>query len=435
MSASCYLDHAATTPVRPEAVEAWIAAPAGNASSLHGTGRRARRAVEEARESLAESLGVDAGDVIFTAGGTMADNLAIRGIHTARRDIDPRRDTVVVSAIEHHAVLDSADALSDARVVRLPVDAVGRVLPDALSDLLAEQADRISVVSVMSANNEIGTAQPIDSLAEMCASAGVPMHVDAVQSVGWSGWSLRLAGVAVSVSGHKFGAPTGIGALVLPHSVPCSPVIFGGGQERKVHSGTINVAGAAAMAAALAAARASQLASGEPGVTVAQLREELTQAVKAAVPDVRIAGETLPPSVESAPVGQVARPEFDRVPGIVSVLFDGCEADALLMLLDAAGIECSTGSACTAGIPEPSHVLTAMGASPTQARSALRFSLGWTSTRADIEALRAALPDAVSRARRASARAQARRRGSAAAPRQRRHQFAPHPESAPVVPS
>lgn len=382
-----YLDHAATTPVRPEATAAWLAAPGGNASSLHATGRAARRVLEEAREALAAELACDAGDVIFTSGGTMADNLAVRGIHAARHAQDPARDTVIVSAVEHHAVLDAAEAVAAAddgqRVVRLPVDSEGRVLVDDAAAILAADAGRVSVMSVMSANNEVGTVQPIGKLAELAAAHGVPLHVDAVQSAGWWG-SPPAPGAAYAISGHKFGAPIGVGALVLPPGVPCDPLVFGGGQERRLHSGTLDVAGAAAMAAALRAARASDLASAEAGVTVAQLRDEVIEVVVAADPGVR-----------------VVTPD-DALPGIVCAVFDGCEADALLMLLDAAGVECSAGSACTAGIPEPSHVLEAMGYDRIQARSALRFSLGWTSTRADVEALARALPDAVIRARRAS---------------------------------
>lgn len=373
--------------MRPEAVAAWLGAPSGNAASLHSTGRAARRVLEEARESLAEQLSCDAGDVIFTSGGTMADNLAVRGIHMARHTADRRRDTVVVSAVEHHAVLDTAAALADggrARVRVLPVDHVGRVRLVEAEALLADEGARITVLSVMSANNEVGTVQPIAELAALAQAQGVPLHVDAVQSVGW--WGAPPApGAAISVSGHKFGAPAGIGALVLPPTIPCHPVVYGGGQERRIHSGTLNVAGAAAMAAALQASRGSTLASAEPGLSVVDLRHELVVAIRDAAPEARV----------------VTSP--DALPGIVSVMFDGCEADALLMLLDAAGVECSTGSACTAGIPQPSHVLEAMGATAVQARSALRFSLGWTSSRADIAAVTRALPEAVARARRASA--------------------------------
>lgn len=386
-----YLDHAATTPVRPEALEAYLTAPAGNASSLHTTGRHARRVLEEARESLAEDLGIAPDDIIFTSGGTTADNLAIKGIATARVTEDPGRRLVAISAVEHHAVLDAAMALVDPstssagfEIVELPVDGDARVRIDAVEALVAERAGELALISVMSANNEVGAAQPIAEIARIAAAAGIPLHSDAVQSVGW--WGMPDAPVAaVSISGHKFGAPVGVGALVLPPTVPCQPLIDGGGQERRIHSGTLDVAGASAMAAALHASLNSGEASGEPGLTVSQLRAELVAAVLAAVPD-----------------AEVLTPTHGSLPGITSVHFDGCDADALLMLLDAQDVECSTGSACTAGIPEPSHVVVAMGCGEQAARSVLRFSLGWTSTRADIAALAAALPEAVARARRAS---------------------------------
>ena len=393
-----YLDHAATTPVRPEALEAYLNAPAGNASSLHTTGRHARRVLEEARESLAEDLGIAPDDIIFTSGGTTADNLAIKGIAAARAAEDPQRRLVAISAVEHHAVLDAAmalagttapsagsdDAATGFEIVELPVDADARVQLSAVEALVAECGHELALISVMSANNEIGSAQPIAEVARIAAAAGIPLHSDAVQSVGW--WGMPDApAAAVSISGHKFGAPVGVGALVLPPSLPCRPLIDGGGQERRIHSGTLDVAGASAMAAALRASLRSGEASGEPGLTVSQLRIELVAAVIDAVPD-----------------AQVLTPAEGSLPGITSVLFEGCDADALLMLLDAQGVECSTGSACTAGIPEPSHVVVAMGRGEQAARSVLRFSLGWTSARADVQALAVALPEAVARARRAS---------------------------------
>lgn len=368
-------------------------APPGNPSSLHATGRTARRVAEEARESLADDLGASPADIIFTGGATLADNLAVRGIHAARSADDPRRDVIVVSAVEHHAVLDAA-AATGAAVALAPVDGDGRIIVDDLQGVLARHHGRVSLLAVMSANNEVGTVQPLSEVAAAAAAAGVPLHIDAAQSAGW--WGLpAVAGASFAISGHKFGAPIGTGALVLPADLECRPLVHGGGQERKIHSGTLDAAGAAALAAALAAARQSHEASGEPGRTVADLRRELVTAVGA------VAG------------ARVVTPADTCLPGIVSVMFEDCEADALLMLLDAAGVACSTGSACTAGIPEPSHVLAAMGATPAEARSGLRFSLGWTSTRADIEALAAALPAAVMRAREASVRSRTNRRVTA----------------------
>lgn len=398
-----YLDHAATTPVRPEAVAAWLAAPPGNASSQHATGRAARRCVEEARESIAADLGVAAGDVIFTAGGTSADNLAIQGIARARQARDPERRVVVVSAVEHHAVLDTAHSLvaEGFRVVTAPVTTDGRLDVTVFDQIVREQGHAIALVSVMTANNETGATQPLREVAELLAGSEIPLHTDAVQSVGWDGVP-KLPGVAVacSLSGHKFGAPVGIGALVLPTAIPCQPVQYGGGQERRLHSGTLNTPGAAALAAALHASRTSHCASGTSGVAISDLRAELRSGLATHFPDPDDA--------------VVVTPADHCLPGIVSVMFPGCEADALLMLLDAVGVECSAGSACSAGVPQPSAVLRAMGYDADAARAMLRFSLGWTSTRADVHALLAALPDVVQRARTAGAR---RRSATAVRPR------------------
>ena len=381
-----YLDHAATTPLRPEAATALVSAEFGNPSSLHANGRAARRALEEARESLAGDLGVAPGSVIFTSGGTEADNLALAGIFRARRSQDPGRRIVAVSSIEHHAVLDTAAALrtEGAEVVELAVTAAGRVELAEVAALLAARASEVAVVSVMSANNETGARQPINEIATALAGTGIPLHVDAVQSVGPGGDALP-ATAAFSVSAHKFGGPVGVGALVLPTSIPCAPVTFGGGQERSVRSGTLNVAGAVAMAAALRAARRRPAGTAEPDRTMADLRDQLAVAVLAAVPD-----------------AVINTPLADALPGILNVGFPGCEGDALLMLLDAAGIQVSTGSACTAGVPRPSHVLLAAGQGDAAASSALRFSFGWTSREADVAAVAAVLPEIVARARRAA---------------------------------
>ena len=394
-----YLDHAATTPVRPEAVAAWHAAPPGNASSLHATGRAARRSVEESRESIAADLGVPAGDVLLTAGGTTADNLAIIGIARARRQLDPDRRVVVVSAIEHHAVLHAAESLTAEGfyIITAPVTVDGRLDLAAFAQIVRDHQEYLALVSVMTANNETGATQPLAEVADVLRGTGIPVHTDAVQSVGWHGApELPDVAVAFALSGHKFGAPIGIGALVLPSSVPCLPLLHGGGQERRLHSGTLNTPGAAAMAAALHAARsanvaAANFAAGAPSMAIETLRDELRAGVAT-----RFA------STDDA---LVITPAENCLPGIVSVMFPGCEADALLMLLDAAGVECSAGSACSAGVPQPSHVLAAMGYDPAAARSMLRFSLGWTSTGVDVSALLDALPDAVARARTAGSRA------------------------------
>ncbi|ETT26150.1 cysteine desulfurase [Rhodococcus aetherivorans] len=385
-STTVYLDHAATTPMLPAAVSAMteIFATVGNASSLHGSGRAARRRIEEARESIAADLGARPSEVVFTSGGTEGDNLAVKGIYWARRDADPRRRRVIASAVEHHAVLDAVEWLvahEGAEVTWLAVDADGRVEPDALRMALAEHADETALVSVMWANNEVGTVMPVAELTAVAAEYGVPVHSDAVQAVGHLPVDFAASGLAaMTIAAHKFGGPQGVGALLLGRQVPCVPLTHGGGHERDVRSGTHDTAGIAGMAAALREATAEL---GERTVALTTLRDELIAGVTAVVPD----------AVLNGPRGA------DRLPGIAHFTFPGCEGDSLLMLLDAAGIECSTGSACTAGVARPSHVLVAMGADPRTARGSLRFSLGHTSTRADVEAVVAALPQVVGRAR------------------------------------
>ncbi|HLU43667.1 MAG TPA: cysteine desulfurase family protein [Natronosporangium sp.] len=385
-----YLDHAATTPILPEALEAYVATARelGNASSLHGAGRWARRQVEEARERVAAALGARPSEVIFTAGGTESDNLAVKGLFWARRAAAPQRSRIVASQIEHHAVHDAVQWLAEhegAEVTWLPVDQVGRIQVEALAELCAAHGDEIAVITTMWANNEVGTIQPIDALAELAAAHGIPLHTDAIQAVGQLPVDFGAAGVAaLSVTGHKLGGPHGVGALLLRREVECTPLLHGGGQERDVRSGTVDVPGVVAFAVAveLAVKRQQELAA-----TLTELRDQLVARVRAAVPDAVYNGD----------------PEH-RLPGNAHFSFPGCEGDALLLLLDAAQVACSTGSACSAGVAQPSHVLLAMGADEAVARSSLRFTLGHTSTPADIDALIEALPAAVARARRAGLR-------------------------------
>jgi cysteine desulfurase len=384
---AAYLDHAATTALRPEARDAFLAelSLVGNASSQHTSGRRARRVVEESRESIASALGVRAGDVVFTSGGTEADNLAVLGLYRARRAEDPRRTRVIASAVEHHAVLDPVEWLGEregADVSWLPVDDLGRIDLAWLKAELDEHADEVALVTVMWANNEVGTIQPVAEVAALCAERGIPFHTDAVQAVGTLPVDAGLAD-SLALSGHKFGAPVGVGALVLRRGLAPVPLVHGGGQEREIRSGTLDVAGIAAMAAALTASLADL---DERTARVAALRDDLVARVTATVDDVARNGD---PSCS--------------LPGIAHLTFAACEGDSLLLLLDAAGVECSRGSACSAGVPQPSHVLLAMGVPPVTARGSLRFSLGWTSTEDDVARLVAALPAVVARARRAGA--------------------------------
>jgi cysteine desulfurase len=380
-----YLDHAATTPMLPEAVEAMTAqlSVTGNASSLHASGRQARRTVEEARETLAEALGARPSEVVLTSGGTEADNLAVKGLYWSRRDADPARTRVLSSPVEHHAVLDAVHWLGEhegATVEYLPVDSHGRVHPEALREAIARNPDDVALATVMWANNEIGTVLPVRELADVAQEFGIPLHSDAVQAFGQVPVDFAASGLAaMTVSGHKIGGPYGIGALVLGREYTPVPVLHGGGQERHVRSGTLDVPAVAsfAVAARLATEQREWFAT-----EIGALRDGLVEAVRAAVPDAILGGDPV-----------------DRLPANAHFTFPGCEGDSLLLLLDAQGIECSTGSACTAGVAQPSHVLLATGTDPDLARGTLRFSLGHTSTEADVEALAKAIGPAVERAR------------------------------------
>lgn len=387
MRVSAYLDHAATTPVLPEAAAVLVEhlSRTGNPSSLHASGRSARRVVEESRERIAAALGARPSEVLLTAGGTEADNLAVKGLFWARTAQDPARRRVLVSAVEHHAVLDPAFWLAEhagAEIVLLPVDAEGRLRVDAVRAEIAEHADTIAFVSVMWANNEVGTLQPLAEVVSAAHARGIPVHADAVQAVGQVAVDFAASGLdAMTVSGHKVGGPVGVGALLARRELALVPVLHGGGQERGVRSGSLDVPAIAAFAVAVESAVADR-----EGVAarLAALRDDLVAGVRAAVPDAVLRGPA-----DAA----------DRLPANAHFTFPGCEGDSLLYLLDSAGVECSTGSACQAGVPQPSHVLLAMGLDEADARGALRFSLGRPSTRADVDALLAALPGVVDRAR------------------------------------
>ena len=398
-----YLDHAATTPVLPEVVVAMSEAMSktGNASSLHTSGRVARRRVEEARESIAAALGARPSEVLFTSGGTESDNLAVAGIFRARRAADPRRRRILAAGLEHHAVLDVVEYLvakEGASVTWLEVDDFGRVHADTLAAAIAEDPTDVALVSVMWANNEVGTVNPIRELAAVAHLHGIPFHSDAVQAVGQLAVDFERSGAdALTVTGHKIGGPTGVGVLLLRRKIAVVPLVHGGGQERGVRSGTLDVAGILGLAVAVQDAVTHRA---ERAATLARLRDELIAAVTVRIPDVVLSGDPGQSLVDGGP---------SRLPGNAHLRFPGCEGDALLMLLDARGIECSTGSACNAGVPRPSHVLLAMGQDERSARGALRFSFGHTSTSADVLAVDEAITPVVERARRA-ALAGARRR-------------------------
>jgi cysteine desulfurase len=360
----------------------------GNANSLHASGRAARRVVEESRETLAAAIGARPSHIVFTSGGTEADNLAVKGLYWARRDGGRRR--VLTTSVEHHAVLDSVRWLEEAKgaeAVWLAVDAQGALRPEVLHAAICQRPDQVALASVMWANNEVGTIQPISELAAAAHEYGIPFHTDAVQAAAQLPIDFAASGVdALTVTGHKLGGPVGVGALILARGVEPTPVLHGGGQERDIRSGTLDTPAIRAFAVA-AETCAKQRA--EEAERLTALRDQLVHQVLAAVPDAVLNGPPLGP---------------DRLPGNAHFSFPGCEGDALLMLLDANGIACSTGSACTAGVAEPSHVLLAMGADDSRARGSIRFSLGHTTTKQDIDALALVIGEVVDRARRATAR-------------------------------
>ncbi|MCQ1952782.1 cysteine desulfurase family protein [Arthrobacter sp. zg-Y238] len=387
-----YLDHAATTPISASALAALTSelSRSGNPSSLHGSGRRARMVVEDSREILAAAAGCHPSEIIFTSGGTEADNLAVKGLFWARRDADPVRNRILVSGIEHHAVLDAVEWLEKhegAVPVWIPVDRDGVISLDAIRRELEANADSTALLTAMWANNEVGTVQDIRAIASLAHEYGVPVHSDAVQAFGALPIGFRSAGLdTMALSAHKIGGPVGVGALVVGRAVKLTPVQHGGGQERDIRSGTLDTAGIAAFAASAQDAAEHLTDESE---RLRTLRDYLITGVERAIPEAVLRG---------------ARDDDGggrRLPGNAHFTFPGCEGDSLLFLLDLAGVESSTGSACTAGVPRPSHVLLAMGLTETEARGAQRFSLGHTTTAEDVDTLLQALPEAYERAKKA----------------------------------
>lgn len=351
-----YLDHAATSPVRPEVLEAmgpYLSGVYGNPSSHHTAGEAAAGALDDARARVARILGMRTGDVVFTAGGTEANNLAVKGIVLAA--LEAGRRHLVISPIEHESILESAEYLRRFHAVEvtlLPVDARGRIAPD---DLTAAIRDDTALVSIGHANNEIGTIQDATALASVTRAARVPLHLDAVQSAGWLG--LRDLGAdAVSIAGHKLGTPKGIGALAVRGRVPIEPLLHGGGQERGRRSGTENVAGAVALATAL------EIAEHEREVVAARVgaaTRHFIALVLDSIPEAVLTGEAL-----------------HRLPGTASFTFAGTSGESVLLELERRGVISSSGSACAAGSDEPSHVLLACAVAPEVAQTAVRFTFG-----------------------------------------------------------
>ena len=390
-----YMDHAATTDMLPEAVDAYLqqARRGGNPASLHSGGRSARMALETGRDAVAGALNAEPVEIILTSGGTEADNMAVLGLFRAAHEADPRRTVIALSAVEHHAVSEAAEWLAaheGAELVWLDVDAAGRVDPHQLERLLAERAAEVALVTVMWANNEVGTVQPVAELAALCDAAGVSFHVDAVQAFCAVPVDAHLPGIStLAVSAHKLGGPMGVGALYAPRTVRLAATSFGGGQERSVRSGTVNAAGAAAFGAAVEAA---QRAFRDEFLRRAALRDALVAGIRDRVPEAVLRGPE-----PGSPTEEWEHPT--RLPGNAHFTFPGCEGDSMLFLFDAAGVALSTGSACSAGVPRASHVLLAMGVDEETARGAQRFSLGHSSTREDVDTVLDAVVDVHARAR------------------------------------
>jgi len=381
-----YLDNAATTPVRPEVLEAMLPylgrEAFGNPSSAHRFGRTARAGLEEAKRTVAECLGVEPSQVIFTSGGTEADNLAIIGSALAARDRGgPFR--VAVSAVEHKAVLAAAQAVQHlgGEEILVGVSASGVVEEEALDEALARG---VALVSVMWVNNEVGTVQPIARLAERCRAAGVCFHSDAVQALGKVPLSLSDAGCTLAtISGHKIGAAKGVGALIVRDRGAVEAIIHGGGQQYGIRPGTENVPGIVGLGRAVELAAAEQA---ESATRLGALRDELERRVLAIVPDAVINAW-----------------QAERAPHVSNISIPGTDSEALLMHLDLAGVACSSGSACSTGAIEPSHVLTAMGVPRDLGIAALRFSFGRDNTAEDVDAVVGALPKIVEKVRALSA--------------------------------
>ena len=403
MTVVIYLDHAATSPMRLDVIAAYTTAltVVGNPSSIHSQGQDAKRMLEEARESVARSVGADSVEVTFTSGGTEAINLAIKGLFWARQDdsrssgelrssgarrssSDSRssslsRRRILSTRAEHHATIDALDWLErheGAVIDWIEVDEYGRI---DLAQLEAALGPDVALVTTLVANNEVGTIQPVAEIVALAAAHGVPVHADAVSAYGYLPIDFHTSGLAaLSISAHKIGGPVGMGALIIGRGATVTPLIHGGNQQR-ARSGTQDAAGAVAFGVAASGA------TSELGAHAARLRalaERLVRGIQSAVPDAILRGDPV-----------------DRLPGNVHFTFPGCEGDSLLFLLDVAGFSVSTGSACQAGVPEASHVLLAMGLTEADARGALRFTLGPDTTEAEVDALLLALPTAVTRAR------------------------------------
>jgi len=376
-----YLDYAATTPIRDEVLESYVhyMRELGNPSSVHSNGQAVRRALEEARESLAKSTDCNRSEIIFTSGGTESNNMAVKGLYWQRNQEDPARKIIISAGTEHHAVIDPIEWLEKhdgAEVIWLKVNAEGEVDLDQLENLLHNRAAEVALVSLMWANNETGVITDIKKVTELASQYGIPVHSDAVATFGHLPISFKDSGLAtLSISAHKIGGPVGVGALVVSRATKMVSLIHGGGQERGLRSGTMNAP------AAKAFAHAAELAVEELSAEmqrIEQLRDYLVEQVLLITDVAKHTGSNA-----------------NRLPNNAHFIFEGCSGDSLLFLLDQQGVAVSTGSACQAGVNGPSHVLIAMGRSEAQANGCLRMTLGSNSSKEDIDGFLAALPKAL----------------------------------------
>ena len=386
-----YLDHAATTPMVEPAIIALSnqLKKLGNPSSLHTAGRSVRKDLEEARETIAKIADCAPSEIIFTGSGTEANNSAIKGLYWTRFAEDTKRKVIVISAFEHHAILDPVDWLEEhegAEVIRIPIMENGIIDIENFKKVVIERANEIALISIMHSNNEVGSLQPITEIVKISQAHKIPVHSDVVQSFGKVPFSFaKLELTAATLSGHKIGGPLGIGILILKRALEITPILHGGGQERDIRSGTLNAPAVVSFAAAakLAAETLETRIS-----SVSKMRERLISEISKVIPDISVNGAAADLSL----------------PGIANITFPGTESDALLLLLDAQGIATSTGSACSAGVPQPSHVLMAMGLSAKAAKSSLRFSISSANNDSDIDYLVSVIGEVVTRARAAQAK-------------------------------
>ena len=379
-----YFDHAATTTMVEPAIAALTEAvkKLGNASSLHSAGRAARKELEQAREIIAEAVDCTPSEVVFTSTGTEANNLAIKGLYW--QGVKSNKKVIITSTFEHHAVADPINWLAEhegAQVIQIGVDRKGFIDLDALKEQVEKYKNDIALISIMHSNNEVGTLQDIEQVVKIAGSIAV--HSDCVQSFGKVELSFKNLGVtAATISAHKIGGPLGVAALILKRGLDIEPVLHGGGQERDLRSGTFNVPGIIAFAAAAKNAIENRK---ERELKVSELKQELIQTIKKNVSDAWVNGDLA-----------------KSLPGIISITFPKTDSEGLLLLLDSEGIACSTGSACSAGVQRPSHVLLAMGLSEDETTSTLRFSLSYTNTINEIAKLGSVIATVVARSKAAS---------------------------------